>query len=69
MANTAPYIAAWEMVVEGRKPSNEQEQKIFDVMHTKVDYFKDNFKIKMNMFITVVHFGVTELLRVMNTKN
>ena len=46
MANTAPYIAAWEMVVEGRKPSNEQEQKIFDVMHTKVDYFKDNFKNK-----------------------
>ena len=46
MTNTAPYEAAWEMVVEGRKPTNRQEKHIYDVMKNKTDYFTENFKDK-----------------------
>lgn len=46
MTNTEPYDAAWEMVVNGREPSNKQEERIYDVMKNKIDYFTDNFKDK-----------------------
>lgn len=46
MTNAAPYEAAWEMVVENRKPKNSTEKRIYDVMKNKIDYFTVNFKDK-----------------------
>lgn len=46
MTNTAPYIAAWETVVDCRKPQNEQEKHIYDMMKNKTEYFTVNFKDK-----------------------
>jgi len=45
MANTIPYEVAWETVVEGRKPKNAEEEKIYENMKNRTEYFK-NFKDK-----------------------
>lgn len=42
---TALYEAAWEMVVDGREPSNEQEEKVYESMKDKSAYFS-KFKDK-----------------------
>ena len=42
---TALYEAAWEMVVDGREPTNEQEEKVYESMKDKTTYFS-NFKNK-----------------------
>ena len=39
------YAAAWEMVMEGRDPINETEERIYESMKDKVAYFS-NFKDK-----------------------
>lgn len=44
--NLSPYESAWEMVVEGRKPTNDSEKQIYDAMKTKISYFTDNFQNK-----------------------
>lgn len=46
MSNTLPYEVAWETVIEGRKPKNESEEKIYTFMKDKRDYFTNNFKNK-----------------------
>jgi hypothetical protein len=43
--NTLPYIVAWETVVEGREPKNDEEKRIFDNMKNRRAYF-DNFPDK-----------------------
>lgn len=43
--NTLPYIVAWETVVEGREPKNDEEKRIYDNMKNRRAYF-DNFKNK-----------------------
>jgi hypothetical protein len=42
---TALYEAAWEMVVDGREPTNEQEEQVYNSMKDKLTYFS-NFKNK-----------------------
>ena len=42
---TELYEAAWEMVVEGREPTNEQEERVYESMKDKLTYFS-NFKSK-----------------------
>lgn len=42
---TELYEAAWEMVVEGREPTNEQEERVYESMKDKSAYFS-NFKNK-----------------------
>lgn len=37
------YSAAWQMVVDGREPTNETEEKIYESMKDKMAYFS-NFK-------------------------
>lgn len=37
--NTSTYEAAWEMVMEGREPSNDEEKTIYNAMKDKEDYF------------------------------
>ena len=39
------YEAAWEMVMEGREPSDEEEEKVYEAMKDKTTYFS-NFKNK-----------------------
>ena len=39
------YEAAWEMVVDGRDPTNEQEERVYESMKDKQAYFS-NFKSK-----------------------
>ena len=39
------YAAAWEMVVDGRDPTNETEERIYESMKDKTTYFS-NFKDK-----------------------
>ena len=39
------YAAAWEMVMEGREPTNETEERIYESMKDKTTYFS-NFKDK-----------------------
>jgi hypothetical protein len=43
--NTLPYIVAWETVMEGREPKNEEERRIYDNMKNRIAYF-ENFKDK-----------------------
>lgn len=43
--NTLPYAIAWETVMEGRAPKNEEEQRIYDNMKNRIVYF-ENFKDK-----------------------
>lgn len=45
MNNTFPYERAWEMVVEGETPNNEDEENIYNNMKNHLDYF-DNFDSK-----------------------
>lgn len=45
--NKGIYEAAWELVVEGREPINEEEKSIYESMKDKVAYFS-NFKSKEN---------------------
>lgn len=42
---TALYEAAWEMVVDGREPTNEEEERVYQSMKDKTTYFS-NFKDK-----------------------
>lgn len=42
---TELYEAAWEMVVDGREPTNEQEERVYESMKDKSAYFS-NFKNK-----------------------
>lgn len=42
---TALYEAAWEMVVEGREPTNKEEEQVYNSMKNKLTYFS-NFKSK-----------------------
>ncbi len=42
---TALYEAAWEMVVDGREPNTEQEERVYESMKDKLTYFS-NFKDK-----------------------
>ena len=42
---TALYEAAWEMVVEGREPTNSEEERVYESMKDKTTYFS-NFKNK-----------------------
>ena len=42
---TELYEAAWEMVVDGREPTNEQEEMVYESMKDKLTYFS-NFKSK-----------------------
>lgn len=42
---TELYEAAWEMVVDGREPTNEQEERVYESMKDKLTYFS-NFKSK-----------------------
>ena len=42
---TELYEAAWEMVVDGREPTNEQEERVYESMKDKQAYFS-NFKNK-----------------------
>ena len=42
---TALYEAAWEMVVDGREPTNDEERKVYESMKDKLAYFS-NFKNK-----------------------
>ena len=42
---TVLYEAAWEMVVEGREPTNSEEEKVYESMKDKLTYFS-NFKSK-----------------------
>lgn len=39
LANQEMYKAAWEMVMGDRKPSNEEEQTIYDNMKNRTEYF------------------------------
>lgn len=39
------YEAAWEMVVEGREPTNSEEERVYESMKDKLTYFS-NFKNK-----------------------
>jgi hypothetical protein len=39
LVNQETYRAAWEVVVEGREPENEQEEKIYNSMKDKDVYF------------------------------
>lgn len=43
--NTAPYYRAWEMVMEGEEPANEDEEQIYNAMKDKQNYFA-NFNDK-----------------------
>lgn len=45
MANASLYELVWEMVMEGKEPSNEEEQKIYNNMKDRTVYFS-NFKNK-----------------------
>lgn len=42
---TAMYEAAWEMVVDGREPTNTAEERVYESMKDKTTYFS-NFKDK-----------------------
>lgn len=42
---TALYEAAWEMVVDGREPTNAEEERVYESMKDKLTYFS-NFKSK-----------------------
>ena len=42
---TALYEAAWEMVVDGREPTNAEEERVYESMKDKATYFS-NFKDK-----------------------
>lgn len=42
---TAMYEAAWEMVMEGREPTNAAEERVYESMKDKTAYFS-NFKDK-----------------------
>lgn len=42
---TALYEAAWETVIDGRKPNNDQEERVYESMKDKLTYFS-NFKNK-----------------------
>lgn len=42
---TAMYEAAWEMVMEGREPTNAAEERVYESMKDKIAYFS-NFKDK-----------------------
>lgn len=46
MSNTLPYEVAWETVMEGRKPKDEHEERIYSFMKDKRDYFVNNFNSK-----------------------
>ena len=39
LSNQQTYKGAWEVVVEGRKPKDEQEQLIYDNMKNREAYF------------------------------
>lgn len=41
MYNTFPYERAWEMVVDGDEPNNEEEQMIYDNMKPRLEYFSN----------------------------
>lgn len=41
----ALYEAAWEMVVDGREPTNKEEERVYESMKDKTTYFS-NFKDK-----------------------
>ncbi len=43
--NTIPYVVAWETVVDGREPKNDEERRIYDNMKNRTAYF-DNFPNK-----------------------
>ena len=45
LANTGPYYRAWEMVVDGDDPDNEDEEQIYNAMKDKQNYFS-NFQDK-----------------------
>lgn len=45
MFNTFPYERAWEMVVDGDEPNNDDERKIYENMKYSLQYFK-NFNDK-----------------------
>ena len=47
LTNQGIYEAAWEMVMEDRKPANEEEKKIYESMKDKQAYFS-NFSTKEN---------------------
>jgi hypothetical protein len=38
--NTSVYEAAWEMVMEGKTPSNTEEEAIYNAMKDKEAYFR-----------------------------
>jgi hypothetical protein len=38
-SSTELYEAAWEMVVDGREPKNENEEKVYESMKDKTTYF------------------------------
>lgn len=40
LSNQATYKGAWETVMEGRKPKDEQEQLIYDNMKNRTTYFE-----------------------------
>lgn len=41
MSNTFPYERAWEMVVEGDEPNNDEEKRIYDNMIYNQHYFQN----------------------------
>lgn len=43
--NTIPYMVAWETVVDGREPKNDEERRIYENMKNRTMYFQ-NFKDK-----------------------
>ena len=45
MSNQDIYKAAWEVVVDGREPANEQEETIYYNMKNRKNYW-ENFKSK-----------------------
>ena len=48
--NKEIYEAAWEIVVDGREPENDNEKQIYESMHDKQAYFS-NFKSKEDYVI------------------
>lgn len=50
MSNASLYELVWEMVQEGKEPSNEEEKKIYENMKNRETYFS-NFKDKEDYVI------------------
>ena len=55
LSNSYIYERAWDMVMNGSKPENDYEQKIYDNMKDKVTYFK-KFENKDNYVISNTAF-------------